>query len=54
MNGMFNSSTITDLTEVSEVFEEATDVDKEAFGEEEFKKEDLGTIGDEKGPEIFC
>ena len=50
---MLNSSIIPDLIEVSEVFVEATEVDKEALGEEELKKEDLGTIGDEKGPEIF-
>ena len=53
MIAILYSSIIPDLVEVSEVFEEATEVDKEALGEEELKKEDLGTIGDEKGPEIF-
>ena len=45
---MLYSSIIPDLIEVSEVFVEATEVDKEALGEEELKKEDLGTIGDER------
>ena len=35
VNVMSNSSIITDPTEVSEVDEEATEVDKEAIGEEE-------------------
>ena len=46
VNVMLNSSIITDPTEVSEVDEEATEVDKEAIGEEESKKEELGSKGD--------
>ena len=53
MNVMFNSSIIPDPTEVSEVFEEATVVDKKELGEEELK-EDLGTLGDERFPAISC
>ena len=51
---MLYSSIIPDLIEVSEVFVEATEVDKEALGEEELKKEDLGTIGDERFQAILC
>ena len=53
VNVMFNSSIITDPTEVSEVDEEATEVDKEAIGEEESKKEELGTKGDRDEVEVL-
>ena len=52
VNLRINSSIIPDPTEVSEVNEEAI-FDKEAIGEEESKKEELGTKGD-RDDEVIC